>query len=142
MAKMQWDDSLSIGIELIDGQHKKWISHLNNVSVAIESRRGPAHIAKTLGFLVDYTGVHFSTEERHMTENSFPGLDHHKMKHEELRGTLYNLVQDFEEEGATQALADSIDTFLGNWLANHIREVDMQFGAFVKEEGIVLSEEP
>jgi hemerythrin len=142
MNKIRWDDSLSIGIELIDEQHKKWLEHLDNVSTAIESQQGLGQIAKTLGFLDDYTRFHFSTEEKHMTENDYPGLKGHRAKHEELKGTLANLIQDFEEEGATHTLADSINTFLGNWLVNHIQQVDQQFGAFVKEKGIVLTEQP
>ena len=139
MDKMRWDESLSIGIELIDGQHKKWIKHLNNVSAAIESHQGPPQIARTLDFLMDYTQFHFSTEEKHMTENGYPGLGYHKTKHEELKGTLENLVQDFKEEGATDTLADAIGTFLGNWLRNHIREVDQAFGVFLKDKRIQLS---
>jgi hemerythrin len=48
-------------------------------------------------------------------------------------------VQDFEEEGPTQILADAINTFLGNWLIMHIQQVDQKFGAFVKEKGIVIT---
>jgi hemerythrin len=141
MKKLQWESNLSVGIELIDDQHRKWIDHFNSAVEAVQSRQGSAQISKTLDFLLDYTGVHFSTEEKHMSQASYPGLGEHKGKHDELRGTLANLVQDFEEEGVTQALVDSIDTFLGNWLIKHIQEVDMQFGAYVKEKGIVVSEE-
>ena len=37
---------------------------------------------KTLGFLVDYTETHFSTEEKHMAANNYGGLDEHKAKHD------------------------------------------------------------
>ena len=141
MKKLQWEYSLSVGIELIDRQHKQWIDHFNNAAEAVEAQQGAMHITKTLGFLIDYTETHFSTEERHMTATNYAGLDEHRAKHDELRRTLADLVQDFEEEGVTYKLADATDTFLGNWLIKHIQNVDMKFGAFVKKEGIVLAEE-
>lgn len=138
MCKVVWDESLSVGIELIDGQHQKWIGHLNDVSAALASQEGPSRIVKTLGFLSDYTEYHFSTEEKQMVAHAYPGLEAHRAKHAELKQTLANLVQDFEEDGATQVLATAVDTFLGNWLIRHIREVDQAFGAFLQEKGIAL----
>jgi hemerythrin-like metal-binding protein len=74
-----------------------------------------------------------------MTANKYAGLPEHKAKHDELRATLSALVKEFEEEGATTQLSKAVDTFLGHWLINHIQEVDMKFGAFVRENKIVLS---
>jgi hemerythrin len=74
-----------------------------------------------------------------MASNNYPGFQAHKAKHDELRSTLANLVKDYEDEGITANLTESIDTFLGNWLIKHIQEVDMRFGAFIKEKNIVLS---
>jgi hemerythrin len=138
MEKIQWQNNLSVGIELIDGQHKKWISHYNDIVESITSQQSKTQIAKTLSFLIDYTQVHFSTEEKHMSASSYPGLPEHKAKHDGLRATLANLVKEFEEEGATTQLSEAIDTFLGHWLIRHIQEVDMKFGDFVKEKKIVV----
>ncbi|MBD3237059.1 MAG: bacteriohemerythrin [Candidatus Eisenbacteria bacterium] len=140
MSRVQWDESLSIGIRVIDEQHQRWIQHLNEVASALESEEGAAHIVKTLGFLVDYTEYHFTTEEKHMAAHGYPEIEAHRAKHAELKRTLANLVQEFEEDGATQSLADAVDTLLGNWLVKHIREVDQAFGDFLQERDIVLEE--
>ena len=134
MKTIQWQDDLSIGIGPIDEQHKKWIEHFNRTSEAIASNQSMEQISKTLGFLADYTETHFSAEEKYMQENNYPAFAEHKAKHDELRSTLANLVRDYQEEGATQNLADAIETFLGNWLLDHIRKVDMKFGAFIAEQ--------
>jgi hemerythrin len=139
MSILQWDESLSVGIELIDEQHKQWIERLNDVDAAIESHRDIHQIANTLEFLVDDTRLHFGTEERRMRENDYPELDDHKAIHEKLRGKLDNLVDDFREEGATDTLGEAICTLLFNWLSNHIKDVDQAFGTFVKEKGILLT---
>ncbi|MFC1682942.1 bacteriohemerythrin [Candidatus Zixiibacteriota bacterium] len=141
MPEIQWSDDLSVGIELIDEQHRVLIERMNDVSTATEAHHGVEKIAKTLDFLVEYTDFHFSTEEKHMATHSYPGLEEHHAKHEELKDTLRNLEQDFKEEGATFTLADSVNTLLGNWLMKHIKAVDVPFGAFLKEKGITLPKE-
>ncbi len=75
-----------------------------------------------------------------MQKHAYPGYEDHRTIHQELRGTLSDLVEDYEEDGVTNPLADSIDTFLRNWLINHIIDVDMKFGAFLADKGISLSE--
>ncbi len=141
MKKMIWNDSLSVGVDLIDEQHKMLIQRIHDVSSSIESGQGENEIVKTLDFLVDYTHFHFSTEENHMKKLNYPGFEDHKKKHEELRVTLSGMEKDFDEEGATKELADSINTFLVNWLTHHIKGVDVQFGAFLKEKGITIRSE-
>jgi hemerythrin len=138
MKKIQWQNSFSIGIELIDSQHQQWISHYNDIVESITSQQNKMQVSRTLGFLIDYTEIHFSTEEKHMAANNYPGLREHKAKHDGLRDTLANLVKEFEEEGATTQLSESIDTFLGHWLIRHIQEVDIKFGEFVREKKIVV----
>ncbi len=134
MNKIQWNDSLSINLEAIDNQHKKWIQHYNEVVEAIESRKDKIHVIKTLGFLSDYTNTHFAAEEEYMVKNQYPGFQAHKAKHEALRRTVADLIQDFNEEGVTSALSDGVETLLGNWLIQHIQEVDQAFGRFMQEE--------
>jgi len=139
MSKMQWDESLSIGVEVIDGQHQKWIERLGDVQVAIEDHRGMPHVANTLDFLVDYTRFHFSEEEKYMSETGYPELGNHRAKHEELKGTLDDLIVDFRDYGVTEKLSRAIGTFLVNWLRDHIRVVDQAFAAFLKEKKIQLT---
>ena len=136
MGKIEWDNSLSIGVDLIDEQHKMLIQRLNDISVAIEMSHGVEKIVKTLDFMVDYTNFHFSAEEKHMAKYDYPGLDYQKKQHEEFKASLKQIIQDFEEEGATQALAASINVFLFNWLINHIKGVDHKFGEFLNEKDL------
>ncbi len=116
---------------MIDEQHQTWISRYNSVLDAIEERHGAEIVSKILGFLVDYTETHFAAEEARMEETDYPDQAEHKAKHKELLETLDGLVQDFREDGPTEVLAEAVDTFLGNWLVKHIRDVDMKLGAFL-----------
>ncbi len=138
MGKIEWSEELRVDESLIDDQHKTWIRKLNDVSVAIEAHQGPTRIAEALGFLNEYTRFHFSTEEKYMSEYAYPAMAEHKQRHEDLRKALTDLEQEYEEEGATHLLAQSIDTFAVNWLINHIKETDVKLGAFFRAKGIAL----
>lgn len=138
MQKIEWNDNLEIGSKLIDDQHRMLVQKLNDMSNAVEMNRGTKEISKTLDFLIQYTDFHFTTEEKHMEATNFPGLDTQKKEHEKFKGTLADLEEDFTDEGATKRLADSIDTFLVNWLINHIKGKDLAFGAFLQEQGIEI----
>ncbi|MBI9019903.1 MAG: hemerythrin family protein [Verrucomicrobia bacterium] len=132
MKKIEWVDGLSVGIDLIDDQHKQWIEHYNHAVEAIQAKHEVAQIARSLDFLSDYTETHFATEEQVMTESHYPELEEHKAKHDALRKTLAAMTGEFIEDGATDLLAESVETFLGNWLIKHIKEVDMRFAAFTR----------
>ncbi|MBN2180397.1 MAG: hemerythrin family protein [Sedimentisphaerales bacterium] len=134
MDKIEWDNGLSVGIELIDEQHKMLIQRLYEVSEAIEMVQGEGAIAKTLDFLIDYANFHFSAEEKCMAEENYPGLDYQKAKHEEFINSLRRFEQDFKEDGATPSLANHIKDFLFNWLIRHIKDVDHKFGEFLNKK--------
>jgi hemerythrin len=141
MAKIEWDDNLSVGVDLIDEQHKMLIKRISDLHEAVSTSMAAGGVAQTLDFLVDYTGFHFSTEEKHMEKHDYPGVKEHLAAHAEFKSTLANLAEDFQEEGATQQLADSVDTFLFKWLVKHIQVVDQELGRFVNEKGIEMEGE-
>jgi hemerythrin len=136
MAKIEWDDSLSVGVELIDEQHKMLIQKLKDLSDALDEGREFNKIMKTLDFMIDYTDFHFSTEEKHMAEHDYPGLEDQQNQHEHFKVTLNHILEDFKEEGPTKALATSINVFLVNWLINHIMGTDLKLGKFFAAKGL------
>ena len=141
MEKVEWDNTLSVGVKLIDEQHKGLIQRINGVLKAVEEKQEEREIAKTLNFLFDYTHFHFSTEVKHMELNDYPGLEDHKMRHEEFVDTLKNLEKEFKEEGATKLLAGSVKTLLMSWLVEHVQNVDQEFGRFLRGKNITITEE-
>jgi hemerythrin len=135
MTEIEWDDSLSVGVDLIDEQHKMLIQRMKDLAKAVRSSRGAEQIVKTLGFMIDYTEFHFSTEEKHMTELGYPFFKSHKQQHEEFKSTLDEMVMDFEEDGATAQLGEWVNNYLINWLVKHIKSVDTKLSKFLQEKG-------
>ena len=141
MNEIKWTNDLSVGVELIDEQHKMLIQHLNNLAKAVKQQQGASEITDTLNFLIDYTGFHFSMEERNMKAHGYPEFESHKAKHEEFKTILADMEIQFRDDGPTTILAEAIDALLISWLLKHIRVVDVELGAFFKSNGITLTEE-
>lgn len=135
MTEIAWNDNLSVGIDLIDEQHKMLIQKIKDLSEAVSRRQGEDRILKTLDFMIEYTDFHFGTEEKHMHELEYPGRNHHIGRHDEFKFMLRHMLDDFEEEGATRALITAVNTYLINWLINHIKHTDVAFGKFLAEKG-------
>ncbi len=140
MQPIQWDPSLSIGVTLIDEQHQMLVQRLGDLGRAIDSSQGEARISEMLNFMIEYTDFHFSAEEAHMAAHAYPGLAAQQKQHKAFKGMLRQLVDDFREEGATKALATSINVFLTNWLIQHIQGVDAELGTFLNEKGVTLTD--
>ncbi len=138
MKEIAWTKDLSVGLELIDEQHKMLIKHLSDLNEALKEGKGPTKIASTLNFLIDYTNFHFNAEEKYMAANDYPELENHQKMHREFKTTLANFDEELVEEGATKILADSIDTLLVKWLFEHISQVDVAFGKVLKAKGIEI----
>ncbi len=138
MVNIEWSEGLSVGIELVDDQHKELLGKMNDISHAIEHNHSAEAISKTLDFMMEYTDYHFSTEEKHMEATSYPRIEYHKKMHKEFVDTLKGMTDEFLEDGATQGLAESVNVFLFNWLVKHIKGVDGAFGKWLNEEGISI----
>ena len=135
MPRIEWDDSFSVGINLIDEQHKMLIERTNAIAEAVEMKRGVGKIMQTLSFMIEYTEFHFSEEEKVMIANDYHKLAEHQKLHEDFKKRLNLMVQDFEEEGATSDLSEEITDYLTSWLANHIKGIDTELGKILQEKG-------
>ncbi len=138
---IEWDESLAVGIDIVDEQHKTLIQRLAQLSKAVETSQGASEILKSLEFMFEYTNFHFADEEKQMAKYAYPGLEEQKKMHAEFIGVIKQLEEDFEEEGATGSLADSINTFLLNWLVNHIKGEDVKFGNYINDKSIDIDME-
>ena len=141
MVNVEWSDGLSVGVELIDEQHKMLISRIDNLANALAEHKDATETMKVLDFLVEYADFHFKTEEKHMQEFNYPGYEKHKIEHEKFVSSVALLSEDLMEEGVTRALSTAVNMFLTNWLFMHIQQIDGAFGVFLKENNYEMKGE-
>ena len=125
MERMEWNDSLKIGLEEIDNQHYELIVIYNDLCDAIEARAGVEQTLKILRKLGRYTSVHFATEEALMRMLEYPDYENHKKAHDALISELRQLTRNAVDapHGVNFQLAYTVK----QWLMKHILETDTKF---------------
>lgn len=125
MARITWTDQMSIGVAVIDDDHKVLVNQFNRLADAVEAKRDPSAVAGVIEALIDYTAFHFEREMQLMRLTEFPGLTGHEKEHERLVHELYGLNTAWRTGGAT---ARQVLNFVGRWLSNHILKTDLTLG--------------
>lgn len=133
MAFFEWDNSLDVGVEAMNEQHKTLISLMETLHEKNVAGAPKAELLTAVNTLIDYVIKHFEDEEAFMASIGFPGLETHKKLHENLLKELKQFSGDFERS-VNKKIKDELTTFLKFWLATHIRGIDTRYG--VHAQGI------
>ena len=132
MSMFQWKPEYSLGHTEIDSQHKRLFELANELHSAMAVGQGKAHMSKTLASLIDYTRMHFATEERLMQAHLYPDYLKHKADHDALTAQVVSLQKEFETGHGS--LTVGLLQFLKDWLLHHIGETDRKVAAYLKSK--------
>ena len=130
---LQWDESLLLGFEEIDNQHKAIFEHFVKLSEAAQEGKSKEIIADLAVSLFDYAHVHFPAEDKIMVEYRYPKIEAQRHEHEEFTRDAHELKKRMEQEGASQEAAIKATGMLLRWILNHIKKHDKEMVEYVKE---------
>lgn len=133
MKPIEWNDSLNIGIEEIDCQHRRLIEIRNRLAVhCADGDEGQEHYHQVLSELFEYTRAHFQAEEDFMRSINYPELDVQQAEHNKFVETLldFSAAAMRGEDGRISCL-----DFLTRWLLGHIAGSDMKIGIYYDLRG-------
>lgn len=128
MIPIEWSAAFETGIDVIDGQHRRIIDHINALR-ALGDRAEHAAVAEQINGLIEYTYCHFAFEEALMEEVGYEYLAIHRRTHEGFSARIEELRQRFADgEDVTTTLAELLQT----WLFSHVRSDDAGFAPLVR----------
>jgi len=127
-----WNEDLSVGVDLIDEQHKLWFEKANQLYKAGQEGRAKEFIIEMFDFLDDYTKQHFKDEEAYMEKIKYPQIDAQKKAHAAFIADLAKLKKDYNESGGNIVLIINANKMILNWLTQHIRNMDKKIGEYAK----------
>jgi hemerythrin len=128
------DPKYSIGIEAMDVQHARWI-HLIEEFRRVSS----GHLFDTTGFhaagmalnqLVEYTRVHFASEEKLLALHSYPELAEHKKAHAEIEAKLIEFREEIHAHSRNKTPL-KLNLLITIWLFDHILNEDGRCAKFI-----------
>lgn len=125
-----WDNSYSVGNNVIDTQHQKFISIINELYESFVDQTAIQKLDKIIKELIDYSTYHFKTEEELFEKYNYPGKELHINHHSEF--TLKIIEFKNEYLNGKVNLTFQLMNYLRNWLLNHIKSEDQEYAAYIK----------
>ena len=127
--KFIWRDEYSVGVEIIDEQHKHFFeiaNELYDLSVKDDFSRG--NLFAFITELGSYAFYHLGTEEGYFEEFNYED----KVMHIEVHNIFRKKVSDYlagarDEKSDLRKLAGEAADFCNDWLSRHILALDKKY---------------
>lgn len=126
---MEWTPDLTVGVQMIDEQHKELIRRMNAFFDAMKHGDKQQKVLEILDFLEQYVVSHFSDEEKLQLSSGYPLYREHKKLHTDFIADVKQIRTDIETRGFTAATASLVGSTLVSWLTLHIKKTDKGLGA-------------
>lgn len=134
MSTANWKDEYTVNVNEIDRQHKKMINLVTNIHVSVESRIDKDKLKILLNELVEYTRMHFSTEDKLMKKYAYPKFKKHHKEHKLLLKYLDQLVKAIEK-GKHPTFYSDYD-ISSDWAIIHINDHDKELAVFLNSKNV------
>lgn len=124
-----WDESMSVGVEAMDFQHKRIAEYIHEFEKARETKDRDI-ISDAIFNLFEYIELHFHSEETLMKEAGYPLLETHKQVHRTFAARLGSYFERHEkgEDITTKLMSD-----LTIWWITHVGGNDLDYAPHMKK---------
>jgi hemerythrin len=132
--RLQWKHTCSVGVQAMDDQHAIIMDTMNELRLAMIRSHQQVSVDELLNRLIEFTRLHFWSEEQLMERHGFPGLASHRDEHQRLLRQLQETVSGLQR-GKTQDISELL-FFLHSWFIDHIEGADQQYGPWLHKHGV------
>lgn len=134
MTLLTWSHARTVGVKAMDDQHGILMDTMNELRLAVVHGLGREKVSEVLDRLIEFTRMHFWSEEQLMKQQGFPGLDEHRAAHQQI------LAQTLESAHRAQ-LGEQMQMrpllcFLRESYIEHIEGLDQEYGPWLNERGV------
>lgn len=121
-----WREQLSVGNNVIDGDHKYLVELINEVEQGLMAKNRIA-LAASLDKLSKYSLVHFDREERIAQAAGYTQVPSLSQSHQALLHKLEQMTGEIEALGQAWSaeVAAQFTGFLRDWLLDHVIKEDL-----------------
>ena len=128
-----WSDTYSVGIKLLDDQHKGLVDLVNDLFNHSTGNADEEHayFQEVIQQAQQYIFEHFVTEEECMLAVNFSGYAEHKTAHDEFKLAVIKSVNEYKT-GKILTL-ENFANFLKDWITSHVAIMDNQYGLYFRK---------
>jgi hemerythrin len=134
MRSLEWKESYSVGVQLLNDQHKVLVGYLNTIYQLFDCPDKSEQVGILLSELEQYALVHFRSEEDLFIKYKYHGLKNHALEHR-----LYEQkVSEFKTrfDSADNKVTLDMLEFLVDWLTGHILGSDQEYRRYLNNCGV------
>ena len=135
MTLLTWNHACSVNIRAMDDQHGILMDAINELRLALVHGGGREQVAEHLDRLIEFTRMHFWSEEKLMEQAAFPGLAEHRVQHHRMLAELLYAAQCIQRGTAVQTR--EMLCRLRDGYIEHIENIDMEYGPWLRERDIL-----
>ena len=127
-----WQDDFSVGVPVIDEQHKMLLQVINEFLSSLEDGGDHFAISRSLNDMIKYTEYHFYTEQLLLEKH--PDFLAHLNQHWQLVKRAKAIQEDFQQDRDLKA---DIFDFLLAWLKDHILGTDKVYFSYLIKNNLL-----
>jgi hemerythrin len=131
---LTWSHECIVGVEAMDDQHGILMDTLNELRFMLLRGASRNEICLQLERLIEFTKMHFESEEHLLDRQGFPGLEEHRSAHELLMTKLYASLDQASNDEVVPF--SSLLGFLPSWYSDHVEQLDQPYGTWMNEHGV------
>jgi len=129
---IKWQEKNNTGIAIIDEQHRGILSLINSLHYLTEKGTYDSALCTSIrDTIMDYSHIHFITEERLLQTAGYPDLEEHKEMHRKLAQETERIGHAAISENDAKPLLD----LMKKWWLKHINEKDMLYVPYLLKRG-------
>jgi len=124
------EQSMDVGFDQIDGEHRVQVGLLSALRDAVTKGRAEAEVNEILEQLIDYTKVHFMSEELLMRLYEYPHYEAHVAEHDRMVEQIEQ-ARERQQSGDAAATTETLEATLAG-LVGHIGRSDRTLGVYLE----------
>ena len=128
---VDWDDSLTTGIERIDAEHRVLLRLIQELEQADNEGGERARMQGILREIYAYAVFHFVREENLMAASGYPARDRHRGEHQGLLAQYAAILHEYREG---RVLVQHIVELVHGWFAEHAAGADQRLADYLRRD--------
>ena len=126
-----WNQAYKLDIKVMDEQHKNFFAIYDELVSCKNSNQGDIIIKSAIDKLLEYTSVHFNSEELLMEKANYTDLEEQKRQHRFFITRIEDLQLAYAHKNPM--LYEQLLTFIRKWFLSHISQTDSKYKGTISE---------
>lgn len=134
MALLSWSHASAVGVKAMDDQHGILMDTMNDLRLTLMNGSSQERVDVQLEQLIDFTRLHFQSEERLLEQQGYPSLLAHRAAHASLLLRVREAIDHAQRHKNAESV--SLLSHLRSLYLEHFEEFDRAYGSWLNDHGI------